>query len=43
MGGCLGDKGYLGQKFLEKLKNQSMEIFIKVKKNMKKRILEPIQ
>jgi hypothetical protein len=42
-GWLFGDKGYLGQEFLEKLKNQSMEIFTKVKKNMKKRILEPIQ
>ena len=42
-GWLFADKGYLGQEFLEKLKNQSMEIFTKVKKNMKKRILEPIQ
>jgi len=42
-GWLFADKGYLGQGFLEKLKNQSMEIFTKVKKNMKKRILEPIQ
>ena len=32
-GWLFADKGYLGQGFLEKLKNQSMEIFTKVKKN----------
>ncbi len=42
-GWLFGDKGYLGQEFFGKLKNQSMDIFTKVKKNMKKRILEPIQ
>lgn len=42
-GWLFGDKGYLGQEFLEKLKQQSIEIFTKVKKNMKKKILEPIQ
>lgn len=42
-GWLFADKGYIGQEFLEKLKSQSIEIFTKVKKNMKKRILEPIQ
>lgn len=35
-GWLFGDKGYLGQEFLEKLKKQSMDLFTKVKKNMKK-------
>lgn len=34
-GWLFADKGYLGQEFLEKLKNQSMEIFTKVKKNIR--------
>ena len=42
-GWLFADKGYLGQEFLGKLKNQSMEIFTKVKNEYKKRILEPIQ
>ena len=38
-GWLFGDKGYLGKEFLEKLKKQSVEIFTKVKKNMKERNL----
>ena len=38
-GWLFGDKGYLGLEFLEKLKKQGMEIFTKVKKNMKERFL----
>jgi hypothetical protein len=34
---------YIGQEFLEKLKKQSVEIFTKVKRNMKARVFEPIQ
>jgi hypothetical protein len=35
-GWLFGDKGYMGQEFLERLKEQSIDIFTKVKKNMKK-------
>jgi hypothetical protein len=38
-GWLFGDKGYLGQEFLEKLKEQSIEIFTRVKKNMKKKAI----
>ena len=34
-----GDKGYLGKNLIEKLKQQSVDIFTKVKKNMQKRIM----
>ena len=34
-GWLFGDKGYLGQEFFAKLKEQFIEIFTKVKKNMK--------
>jgi hypothetical protein len=42
-GWLFADKGYLGKEFLEKLKAQSIEIFTKVKKNMKKRIINMTQ
>jgi hypothetical protein len=42
-GWLFADKGYLGQEFWEKLKAQSIELFTKVKKNMKKKIIAPIQ
>jgi len=35
-GWLFGDKGYLGQEFLEKLKQQSIDLFTKVKRNMQK-------
>jgi hypothetical protein len=38
-GWLFGDKGYLGQKFFAKLKEQFIEIFTKVKKNMKAKII----
>lgn len=38
-GWLFGDKGYIGKEFMEKLKKQFVEIFTKVKKNMKERIL----
>jgi hypothetical protein len=38
-GWLFGDKGYLGKDFMEKLKEQSIEIFTKVKKNMAKRAM----
>lgn len=38
-GWLFGDKGYIGKEFMEKLKNQFVEIFTKVKKNMQERIL----
>jgi hypothetical protein len=42
-GWLFGDKGYLGKEFLEKLKVQSVELFTKVKKNMKERIINMTQ
>jgi len=38
-GWLFGDKGYLGQEFFVKLKEQFIEIFTKVKKNMKAKII----
>ena len=38
-----GDKGYLGKEFWERLKKQSMELFTKVKKNMKKKVMNVTQ
>ena len=38
-----GDKGYLGQEFFAKLKEQSIEIFTRVKKNMKAKIMDMSQ
>ena len=42
-GWLFGDKGYLGKEFIEKLKAQSIDIFTKVKKNMKKRMINLTQ
>jgi hypothetical protein len=42
-GWLFGDKGYIGQEFMEKLKNQSVLIFTKFKKNMKEKLISPIQ
>ena len=42
-GWLFGDKGYLGQEFWEKLKADSIELFTKVKKNMKEKFLAPMQ
>ena len=42
-GWLFGDKGYLGKEFWEKLKEQSMELFTKVKKNMKKKVMNVTQ
>ena len=42
-GWLFGDKGYLGKEFSEKLKAQSIEIFTKLKKNMKGRIINMAQ
>ncbi|MDX1917391.1 MAG: IS982 family transposase [Rickettsiaceae bacterium] len=38
-GWLFGDKGYLGKNLMEKLKEQSIDIFTKVKRNMKKRMM----
>jgi hypothetical protein len=38
-----GDKGHLGLTFTEELKNQFIEIFTKVKKNMKEQIMNNAQ
>jgi hypothetical protein len=42
-GWLFADKGYLGQAFMEKLKQQSIDIFTKIKKNMKKRLMDASQ
>jgi hypothetical protein len=42
-GWLFADKGYLGQAFMEKLKQQSIDIFTKVKKNMEKRLMDTSQ
>jgi hypothetical protein len=42
-GWLFADKGYIGQKFYEDLKKQGIEIFTKVKKNMKQKIITPLQ
>lgn len=42
-GWLFADKGYLGQAFMEKLKQQSIDIFTKVKKNMEKRLMDASQ
>jgi hypothetical protein len=38
-GWLFGDKGYLSKELMDKLKAQSLEIFTKVKKNMKERMI----
>ncbi len=42
-GWLFGDKGYLGKEFLEKLKAQSIDLFTKVKKNMKQGVINAAQ
>ncbi len=42
-GWLFGDKGYLGQAFMEELKKQCIELFTKVKKNMKERVINEAQ
>lgn len=42
-GWLFGDKGYLGREFAEKLKENSIRLFTKVKKNMKDIVLTPAQ
>lgn len=42
-GWLFGDKGYLGQEFFAKLKEQSIEIFTRIKKNMKPKIMDMTQ
>lgn len=42
-GWLFGDKGYIGKEFMENLKKQFVEIFTKVKKNMKERFLNASQ
>ena len=38
-GWLFGDKGYLGKDLIEKLKQQSVDIFTRVRKNMEKRVM----
>lgn len=40
-GWLFGDKGYISASLFEKLKKQGVELITKVRKNMKKQILEP--
>lgn len=42
-GWLFGDKGYLGKEFFEKLKAQSIEVFTKLKKNMKRKTINMTQ
>ncbi len=42
-GWLFADKGYLGQSLIDKLKTQAIQIFTKVRKNMKKRIMSQAQ
>jgi hypothetical protein len=42
-GWLFGDKGYIGQAFTQELKKQCIEIFTRVKKNMKERIMNGAQ
>ena len=42
-GWLFGDKGYISQTLTERLKKQGIELITKVKKNMKKKILQPAQ
>jgi hypothetical protein len=42
-GWLFGDRGYIGKEFMEKLKEQSVELFTRVKKNMKERVMEETQ
>lgn len=42
-GWLFADKGYLGQPLIDQLKKQAIEIFTKVRKNMKKRIMSKAQ
>jgi hypothetical protein len=40
-GWLFGDKGYISANLFEKLKNHGIELITKVRKNMKKQVLEP--
>lgn len=42
-GWLFADKGYLGQEFMDKLKQQYIELFTKVKKNMKEKLMNKAQ
>jgi hypothetical protein len=42
-GWLFADKGYIGEELIQKLRQQAIELFTKVKKNMKKRIMTPAQ
>ncbi len=42
-GWLFGDKGYISSILLENLKKQGLELCTRVRKNMKKRVLEPAQ
>lgn len=42
-GWLFGDKGYISTKLTEELKNRGLELITKVKKNMKKKIINPVK
>jgi hypothetical protein len=42
-GWLCGDKGYIGKELKEKLKSKGIELITKIKKNMRKTVLEPFQ
>jgi len=42
-GWLFGDKGYISTKLTEELKNRGLELITKVKKNMKKKIIDPVK
>jgi hypothetical protein len=42
-GWLVGDKGYISEALTQKLKKQSIELITKTKKNMKKRVLNPVK
>jgi hypothetical protein len=37
-GWLFGDRGYLGQEFIEKIKKKGVDVFTRVRRNMKKKI-----
>jgi hypothetical protein len=42
-GWFFGDRGYLGQEFIEKIKKQGVDVFTRVRRNMKKKIFTNVQ
>jgi hypothetical protein len=42
-GWLFGDRGYVGQEFVENMKKQGIDLFTRMKKNMKKKVFTPTQ